>query len=204
MTSDASSPTDRVAAAAPAPDIDAALGRARMLFSMLSAPKLRAAIGERLAGRASADGPAFTDGPVSTAGPTAGRSATDPATTGSDVGPLSRIDWLRADGEVDVPTIRATVDALTLLRSSEVILQVPRLEVLPPQEQERLAVSGRIARMVFERLGPDRVLSESELNAAIAMIAPDVALVRRDAVDTGVLTRTADGAQYRLADPERA
>lgn len=53
--------------------------------------------------------------------------------------------------------------------------------------------------MVFERLGADGALSEAELNAGISMIAPDPALVRRDAVDSGVLERTADGSRYRLA-----
>ena len=52
---------------------------------------------------------------------------------------------------------------------------------------------------MFERVGSARSLGEAELNAAIAMFAADVALVRRDAVDSGVLERSADGAWYRLA-----
>lgn len=168
---------------APAMDLDAALGRARMLFSMLSSPKLRAALGERLTG---GKRPAGTENPVGTQD-----SRPD--------GPLARIDWLQADGQVDAPMLREVVDALSLMRSSDAILEVPRLESLPPREVDRIAASGRIVRMVFERLGADGALSESELNAAISMIAPDPALVRRDAVDSGVLERAADGSRYRLA-----
>ena len=168
---------------APAMDLDAALGRARMLFSMLSSPKLRTALGERLTG---GERPAGTENPVGTQD-----SRPD--------GPLARIDWLQADGQVDAPLLREVVDALTLMRSSDAILEVPRLEALPPREDDRVAVSGRIARMVFDRLGPDGALSEAELNAGISMIAPDPALVRRDAVDSGVLERAADGSRYRLA-----
>lgn len=168
---------------APAMDLDAALGRARMLFSMLSSPKLRAALGERLTG---GERPAGTENPVGTQD-----SRPD--------GPLARIDWLQADGQVDAPLLREVVDALTLMRSSDAILEVPRLESLPPREVDRIAASGRIARMVFERLGADGALSEAELNAGISMIAPDPALVRRDAVDSGVLERAADGSRYRLA-----
>lgn len=156
--------------------LDAAIGRARMLFSMLSSPKLRTALGATLReGEGSTDQPAVTDGP------------------------LARIDWLGSDGAVDSTKLRAVVDALTLMRSSDAILEVPRLEGLPPKEEDRIAASGRIARMVFDRLGRDGALSEAELNAAIAMIAPDPALVRRDAVDSGVLQRTPDGGRYRLA-----
>ncbi|MCT1653391.1 DUF2087 domain-containing protein [Brachybacterium muris] len=168
---------------APAMDLDAALGRARMLFSMLSSPKLRAALGERLTG---GERPAGTENPVGTQD-----SRPD--------GPLARIDWLQADGQVDAPLLREVVDALSLMRSSDAILEVPRLESLPPREVDRIAASGRIARMVFERLGADGALSEAELNAGISMIASDPALVRRDAVDSGVLERAADGSRYRLA-----
>lgn len=166
----------------PAMDLDAALGRARMLFSMLSSPKLRTALGQRLTG---GERPAGTENPVGTQD-----SSTD--------GPLGRIDWLQPDGQVDAPALREVVDALSLMRSSDAILEVPRLESLPPREDDRIAASGRIARMVFERLGTEGALSEAELNAGISMIAPDPALVRRDAVDSGVLERTADGGRYRL------
>ncbi|MGP9537389.1 DUF2087 domain-containing protein [Brachybacterium sp. AOP43-C2-M15] len=157
-------------------DLATPLGRARMLFAMLSAPKLRRALGDLLTG----------------AGP-----AEDPSVHG----PLSRLDWLGEEGEVDVEALRDTTDALALMRSSEAILEVGRLDGIPVPTEESREVSGRIARIVFERVGVERTLGEAELNAAIAMFAADVALVRRDAVDAGVLTRSADGSAYRLAPP---
>lgn len=155
-------------------DVSAALGRARMLVSMLSAPALRRVLGRQLAGDGAPEDPAQR-------------------------GPLSRLDWLGPDGEVDVEALRGMVDALTLMRSDRAVLAVPRLDGIPVKTEESREVSGQIARLVFERVGPGRTLGEAELNAAIAMFAADVALVRRDAVDSGVLERTADGAAYRLA-----
>lgn len=159
----------------PAPsDISAALGRARMLVSMLSAPALRRALGRRLAGDDSTEEPSMPE-------------------------PLSRLGWLGPEGEVDVEALRDMADALALMRSDRAILAVPRLDGIPVKTEESREVSGQIARLVLERVGRERTLSEAELNAAIAMFAADVALVRRDAVDSGVLERTADGAAYRLA-----
>lgn len=154
-------------------DPAAPLGRARMLFAMLSAPKLRAGIGRILAGEGAPEAP--------------------------DVrGPLAQLDWLGSDGEVDVAALRETTEALALMRSDKAILEVGRLDGIPVKTEESREVSARIAGIVFERVGAERTLSEAELNAAIAMFAQDVALVRRDAVDAGVLTRSADGAAYRL------
>jgi len=161
-------------------DLQTPLGRARMLFSLLATPKLRVGLGARLSG-AAASATVASEGP-------------------SVSGPLSRIDWLDAQGEVDLAAVREVADALTLMRSDRAILEVPPLDGIPVKTEESREVSGRIAQLVFERVGRDRVLSESELNAAIAMFVSDVALVRRDAVDSGVLTRTADGASYRLAE----
>ncbi len=155
-------------------DLAPPLGRARMLFSMLSSPTLRPEIGRLLAGEEASDVPEVR-------------------------GPLSRLDWLDADGGVDVDALRETVAALALMRSDQAILEVGRLHGIPVKTEESREVSGRIARLVFARIGPERSLSEAELNAAIAMFAQDVALVRRDAVDAGVLSRSADGAVYRLA-----
>lgn len=155
-------------------DVPAALGRARMLVSMLSAPALRRALGRWLAGDGAPEDPAQR-------------------------GPLSRIDWLDLDGGVDVEALRGMADALTLMRSDRAILAVPRLDGIPVKTEESREVSGQIARIVFERVGEGRSLGEAELNAAIAMFAADVALVRRDAVESGVLERTADGTAYRLA-----
>ena len=111
----------------------------------------------------------------------------------------ARLDWLRTDGQVDTAALREITEALALMRSDEAILDVGRLDGIPVKTDESREVSARIAQIVFERVGPGRTLTESELNAAIAMFAKDVALVRRDAVDAGVLTRSPDGASYRLA-----
>jgi len=155
-------------------DLSTPLGRARMLLAMLAVPKLRAGIGRTLAGDGAPEAP--------------------------DVrGPLSQLDWLEADGEADDAALRASAEAIALMRSSEAILEVGRLDGIPVRTEESREVSGRIARIVFERVGAERTLTEGELNAAIAMFAADVALVRRDAVDAGVLERSADGAAYRLA-----
>lgn len=158
----------------PARDLATPLGRARMLLAMLSAPKLRAGIGRALVGDGTPEAP--------------------------DVrGPLSQLDWLGPDGEIDTAALHESAEAVALMRSSEAILEVGQLDGIPVKTEESREVSSRIARIVFERVGAERTLRESELNAAIAMFAKDVALVRRDAVDAGVLTRSADGAAYRLA-----
>lgn len=154
------------------PDIDTALARARMLFSLLSAPAIRTQLGEVLA-------------------------AAEGASTPS--GPLTRLDWLGEDGAVDAARLREVVEAIGVMRSSEAILEVGPLEELPSREADRVAMSVRIVHRVFERMGGARSLTEPEVNAGIAMITDDVALVRRDGVDAGVLQRTADGAAYRLA-----
>lgn len=163
-------------------DLSAPLGRARMLFSLLAVPKLRAGLAARLAG----DAASAPSGPHE-----------DPRVHG----PLSRIDWLDEHGEVDLERLQETADVLALMRSDQAILEVPRLDGIPVKTEESREMSGRIARIVFERVGRERTLTEGELNAAIAMFARDTALVRRDAVDAGVLTRTPDGGAYRLADP---
>lgn len=156
-------------------DLRTPLSRARMLFAMLATPKLRQGLGAVLTG----------------AGP-----SEDPGVRG----PLSGLDWMDDAGEVDVAALRETAEVLALMRTGEAILEVPRLAEFPQRTEESWEVCGRIARLVFERAGRERTLTEPELNAAIAMFAADVALVRRDAVDAGVLTRTADGSAYSLAD----
>lgn len=157
-------------------DLAQPLGRARMLFAMLSAPALREGVAWMLLGEGVPAEPSVR-------------------------GPLSQLDWLQDDGEVQLESLRETTTALNLIRSDRAILEVGRLDGIPVKTEESREVSARIARIVFERLGEERTLSEAELNAAIAMFTADVALVRRDAVDAGVLTRSADGAVYRLARP---
>lgn len=159
-----------------------------MLFAMLSAPKLRHGLTGLLRGEPLPEDPSVR-------------------------GPLSRIDWLAPQGDaaadgspavdgdaaVDVEALREITEALSLMRSDQAILEVDRLAGIPVKTEESREVSGRIARIVFARVGAERTLGEAELNAAIAMFAQDVALVRRDAVDAGVLARSADGTAYRLA-----
>ena len=152
------------------------LGRARMLFAMLSTPPLRRGMARMLLGEGASEEPSVR-------------------------GPLSQLDWLQDDGAVQVETLRETTAALSRMRSDQAILEVGRLDGIPVKTEDSREISARIARIVFERLGEDRTLTEAELNAAIAMFAADVALVRRDAVDAGVLTRSAEGADYRLARP---
>jgi hypothetical protein len=78
------------------------------------------------------------------------------------------------------------------------VLEFDRIERMPVRDVERRALSVRIVELVFERLGRDRAVPEAMLNAAIGMLATDVSVVRRDAVDLGVLTRTDDVSVYRL------
>ena len=153
-----------------------------MLVAMLSTPKLRHGLAGLLRGDPLPEDPSVR-------------------------GPLSRLDWLTTGGHtsadtgaaVDVEALREITEALSVMRSDQAILELDRLAGIPVKTEESREVSGRIARIVFERIGVERTLSEAELNAAIAMFAQDVALVRRDAVDAGVLTRSADGTAYRLA-----
>ncbi|APX33728.1 hypothetical protein BH708_14545 [Brachybacterium sp. P6-10-X1] len=156
-------------------DLPSALSRARMLCALLATPKLRQGLGTMLSGAGASEDSAVR-------------------------GPLSRLDWIDEDGEVDAAALRETAEMLALLRSGEAILEVPQLPEIPQKIEESREVCGRIAELVFDRVGRERTLGEAELNAAIAMFAQDVALVRRDAVDAGVLTRSADGTAYRLAE----
>src|SRR5699024_6500608 len=87
--------------------------------------------------------------------------------------------------QVDAAALRETAEALALMRSDQAILEVGRLDGIPVRTEESREVSSRIARIVFDRVGPERTLTEPELNAAIAMFAKDVALVRRDALPPG-------------------
>src|SRR5699024_9871826 len=99
-------------------------------------------------------------------------------------GPLARLDWLSPDGQVDASALRETAEALALVRSDEAVLEVGRLDGIPVKTEDSREASPRVARLVLARARPTR---------------PRTALVRRDAVDSGVLTRSADGASYRLA-----
>ena len=119
----------------PSMDLDAALSRARMLFSMLSSPKLRAALGARLTKREQidiADRPAFAEHRNGTRDAAHTRS-------GSTDAPLDRIDWLRADGQVDTPMLREVVDAHG---SRYRLAQLPQPPVAAPPGSPALTSPG--------------------------------------------------------------
>ena len=153
-------------------DRHASARRARMLFSMLAVPKLRAQLAQRLAAESAAE---------SAAG-----------------GALDQLDWLDTSGNVDVPLLRATAEDLLAMIGPTAVLDTPRITELPAQEDDRIALSCRVVEIVFDRVGRSRALTEPELNAGIMMLCRDHALVRRDAVDSGFLQRSPDGARYSL------
>ncbi|WP_058234854.1 DUF2087 domain-containing protein [Devriesea agamarum] len=147
-----------------------AVKRARMIVSALATPKLRDQLCRQL-------------------------TAQDSNNQESVSGP--RYDWLQ-DGHVDIALLRTTADRLKGLLEDDLIIRVGRREQLPSSEKERVEASQEIIREVFARVGAQRAMSEAELNAAVAMFTPDVAVVRRDGVDSGLLARTHDGAKYSL------
>ncbi|WP_420368479.1 DUF2087 domain-containing protein [Curtobacterium sp. L1-20] len=111
---------------------------------------------------------------------------------------IAAFDWLGDDGP-DTPLLGRTVQDLQRLQAPSALLEFDRIARMPVSDDQRHPVSVRIVTLVFERLGGARPVPEPVLNAAIAMFAEDVAVVRRDAVDLGLLERTDDGAAYRLA-----
>lgn len=154
-------------------DRAASIRRARMIVAALASPRPRAALRDRLV-----------------------RAADETGTAARAVGP--GFDWIDEDGAVDGALLAVTAAQLKRLLSPAAILEVERMEELPSTGEERAATSIAIVRLVFARLGAAAVVSEAQLGAAIAMFTPDVAIVRRDAVDAGVLHRTEDGARYAL------
>lgn len=112
--------------------------------------------------------------------------------------PVDRFDWAGGDGVVDTGLLLETKESIELLLTDRAILHIGRIEDLPVEAGKRREVSNAIVRIVFDRLPARRSISEETLNAALAMFVEDVALVRRDAVDSGVLTRSSDGASYGL------
>ena len=111
---------------------------------------------------------------------------------------VAAFDWTGDDGP-DSAVLRQTADDLQRLQEPAALLEFERIERMPAPADRRHPLSLRIVAVVAERLGRTRPVSERELNAAIAMFCTDVAIVRRDAVDLGVLERTDDGAAYRFA-----
>ncbi|MCC8909159.1 DUF2087 domain-containing protein [Curtobacterium sp. GD1] len=109
---------------------------------------------------------------------------------------VAAFDWVGDDGP-DTPLLGRTAQDLQRLQGPAALLEFDRIARMPVPDDQRHPLSVRIVELVFERLGTGRPVPESVLNAAIAMFAEDVAIVRRDAVDLGVLVRTDDGASYR-------
>ncbi|WP_165918894.1 DUF2087 domain-containing protein [Curtobacterium sp. PhB146] len=113
--------------------------------------------------------------------------------------PADRFDWVGPDGVVDREMLSGTTKAIELLLTDQAVLHVGRISNLQIEANKRQELSNAIVRTAFERLSARRSISEETLNAALAMFVEDVALVRRDAVDAGVLVRSPDGAVYALA-----
>jgi len=113
--------------------------------------------------------------------------------------PADRFDWVGPDGAVDREMLSETREAIELLLTDRAVLHVGRISNLQIEANKRQELSNAIVRTAFERLSARRSISEETLNAALAMFVEDVALVRRDAVDAGVLVRSPDGAVYALA-----
>lgn len=110
---------------------------------------------------------------------------------------VAAFDWLGADGP-DTPLLGRTARDLQRLQAPEALLEFGRIARMPVPDEQRHPLSVRIVGLVFDRLGASRPVPEPVLNAAIAMFAEDVAIVRRDAVDLGVLERSDDGSSYRF------
>lgn len=109
---------------------------------------------------------------------------------------IAAFDWL-GDAGPDTPLLGRTARDLQVLQGPAALLEFPRIARMPAGDAERHPLSVRIVEIVFDRLGAGRPVPEAVLNAGIAMFAEDVAIVRRDAVDLGVVARTDDGAAYR-------
>jgi hypothetical protein len=114
-------------------------------------------------------------------------------------GASPRFDWVRPDGSVDVALLTEAKEAIELFLSDRAILHVGRISPSSVDASRRRELSESVVQMALDRLGARRRISEGTLSAALAMFVDDVALVRRDAVDSGFLTRSADGASYELA-----
>ncbi|WIB15902.1 DUF2087 domain-containing protein [Curtobacterium sp. MCPF17_050] len=109
-----------------------------------------------------------------------------------------RFDWVRPDGSVDVGLLTETKEAIEVFLSDRAILHVGRISPSSVEAGRRRELSESVVRMALDRLGARRRISEATLNAALAMFVDDVALVRRDAVVSGFLSRSPDGSSYEL------
>jgi hypothetical protein len=105
-------------------------------------------------------------------------------------------DWPH-DGEPAAATLARlapTPDELRVLRS---FLIDGRLTTIPARRQKRRIVLRFLLERVFTE---DRDYPEREVNQRLALFHPDVAALRRDLVDMGLVTRSS-GSYRRAAAP---
>lgn len=77
-----------------------------------------------------------------------------------------------------------------------------RLQQIPTKRRARFAVLLE----VLARFTPGESFTEAEVGEVLSAVHPDVAYLRRELVDYGLLTRVADGSAYRVASalPDRS
>ncbi|MGQ4496915.1 DUF2087 domain-containing protein [Dermabacteraceae bacterium P13101] len=113
--------------------------------------------------------------------------------------PVRQLSFVDSEGGLDTEALLTLRAALNDALGPESVFERGRLE-LPVSAEARLPLSERACREAFARNGWDSC-TEPQLNAALGMLVDDVALARRDCVDTGLLERDTQGARYRLARP---
>lgn len=89
--------------------------------------------------------------------------------------------------------ICSAIASLDFAMGPTAILDSPRIRVsdLPQADVDE------VVRRVAQRAVPEgEVLDEPTVNARLGVLVEDIAYFRRQAVDTGILARTNDGARY--------
>lgn len=161
--------------------VDKALRECRILLTALRTPKLREQLAWILAAADTND--------------TADTNASRPIVTG----PFAQLSWLGNDGTFSNAELTQATNAIKRLLGDDALLLTHRISDMPTDESERITLLRAIFSRVFENTGRRQRLTESELNARLAMLVEEVALFRRYAVDYGILARCEDGSQYWLA-----
>ena len=111
-------------------------------------------------------------------------------------GPISRLSFIGEEGVIETAalSLRNRFNAST---GPLGILQFSTID-LPTNSCKRVPLSQEACKVAFERAGWS-TCTEAELNAALAQLVDDVALARRDCVDSGFLIRDLAGVRYHLA-----
>ncbi|MDU0967523.1 MAG: DUF2087 domain-containing protein [Actinomycetaceae bacterium] len=117
----------------------------------------------------------------------------------SPEGVVSRLSFVGPDGFDQEGAIRLRQAFTDYLGPAGLFDRQP-IE-LPTQAAARLDLSQRACQTAFDLAGWAQC-TEAELNAALALLVDDVALARRDCVDSGFLIRDRQGTRYRLAERE--